>query len=135
MDDRQRQLLDANSFMHHNGIAVTQVTAQMAEARLTIAPESLNPYGLLHGGAYFTMADVASGALARSDGRSYVTVTSHINFVRSVRQGQVIARARLRHRGRSTCLIAVEVYDEEERLLATGEFTLFCIGEGGKPVP
>ena len=127
MDERERQLLAANAFMNHNHISISQVTPQQAVAVLDIVPESLNAYGLLHGGAYFTMADAAGGALARSDGRSYVTVSSSMNFIRPANGGQVTAVAQLRHRGRSTCLISVTITDQADHLLSCGEFTFFCV--------
>lgn len=134
MDDYQRLTLEANAFMCHNGIKVTEITPERAVSILEVAPHSLNPYGYLHGGAYFTMADVASGALARADGRAYVTLDCSMHFLRSARRGEIRATARIRHRGHSTCLICVDITGEEGGLLATGEFTFFCLGDA-PPMP
>ena len=41
--------------------------------------------------------------------------------------GMVHGDARVRHRGHSTCLVAVDILGEDEKLLATGEFTFFCV--------
>ena len=35
--------------------------------------------------------------------------------------------AKVRHRGRTTCLVNVDILGEGGKLLATGEFTYFCI--------
>lgn len=37
------------------------------------------------------------------------------------------ADAKVRHRGRTTCLVNVDILGEGGKLLATGEFTYFCI--------
>ena len=37
------------------------------------------------------------------------------------------ADAKVRHRGRTTCLVSVDILGEGGKLLATGEFTYFCI--------
>ena len=50
-------------------------------------------------------------------------------FIRNQGSGTIYATGTVRHRGRTTCLIHVEVTNEEGRLLATGEFTMFCIGD------
>jgi len=42
----------ANAFAVYNGITTHQTGDGTAEASLEIGPDSLNPYGLLHGGAY-----------------------------------------------------------------------------------
>ena len=41
----------ANAFAVYNGITTHQTGDGTAEASLEIGPDSLNPYGLLHGGA------------------------------------------------------------------------------------
>ena len=73
------------------------------------------------------MADNATGAAAHTDGRNYVTQTSALHFLRNQPEGEIQADARVRHRGRSTCLVTVDILGEDETLLATGEFTFFCV--------
>lgn len=89
-----------NAFMHHTGIEMVDVDIDLAKYKLTIRPETKNPYGLLHGGAIYTLADNATGAAACSDGRYYVTQTSSLHFLRNVAEGTVYATATVRHRAR-----------------------------------
>ncbi len=121
--------LRPNAFALHNGIRAHAMGPDRGEAELTLGPDSLNPYGLLHGGAYYTMADCACGYACRTDGRNYVTIHGGLNFIRSARSGTVTARAVIRHRGRSTCQADVEITDEAGTLLATGDFIFFCIDQ------
>ena len=118
----------ANAFMHHNHIRVVRQERDQAAVSLELCPDSLNPFGMLHGGAYFTLADCAGGAAARSDGRRYVTLEGSIHFIRAANEGTVTAQARVRSRGGTTCLVEIDIKDETERLLATGNFTFFCVG-------
>ncbi|OUN20872.1 PaaI family thioesterase [Flavonifractor sp. An82] len=118
-----------NAFALHNQIQVDSSGPDRGEAWLEINSNSLNPYGRLHGGAYYTLADCVGGRACRTDGRYYVTLHGGIDFVHSASDGKVIARAEIRHRGRTTCLVGVEIRDEKETLLATGDFTYFCIGQ------
>ena len=62
-----------NPFMSFNHIKIGVVESDHAEVWLDIQPESTNIYGVVHGGALFTMADCCAGLTARSDGREYVT--------------------------------------------------------------
>ena len=116
-----------NGFMHYNHIEMVSVEQDRAVFRLTIRPESKNPYGMLHGGAIYTLADNATGTAAHTDGRYYVTQTGTLHFLRNQSEGTVYATATVRHRGRSVCLTAVDITSEEGKLLATGEFTFFCV--------
>lgn len=124
----QAEALDEkNAFAVYNHIEAEFVEPDHAIFRLNIRPESKNPYGVVHGGAIYTMADNATGYAAHTDGRSYVTQSSAMHFLRNQTDGIVRADARVRHRGRTTCLVDVDILGEGEKLLATGEFTYFCI--------
>lgn len=116
-----------NGFMRHNYIEMESVERDRAVFRLTIRPESKNPYGMVHGGAIYTLADNATGVAAHTDGRYYVTQTSALHFLRNQSEGTVRATAWVRHRGRSTVLTAVDITGQDGRLIATGEFTFFCV--------
>lgn len=92
--------------------------------------ESKNSRGVAHGGLLFSMGDTAAGHAARTDGRHYVTQTATIHFIRNVGVGHTIhADASIRHRGHATCLVDVRFTDETDRLLASGDYTFFCIDE------
>ena len=94
--------------------------------KLDIRPESRNPYGLIHGGAIYTLADNATGAAAHSDGRYYVTQTSALHFLRNQATGTVRASAWVRHRGKSTVLTAVDITGEGGRRWPRGVHLLLC---------
>ena len=117
----------ANAFAEYNHLELSSVEPDHAVFRLHIRPESKNPYGIVHGGAIYTMADNATGYAAHTDGRIYVTQESSMHFLRNQSEGVVRADARVLHRGKSTCLVHVDILGEDERLLATGTFTYFCV--------
>ncbi|MBQ7473472.1 MAG: PaaI family thioesterase [Oscillospiraceae bacterium] len=122
-----------NPFVRHNHIEVEEIERDRALLRLTIRPESLNVHGRVHGGAIYTMADNAAGCATSTDGRSYVTQASDMHFLRNQSEGTVRAEAIVRHRGRTIVLVDVTVTGEEEKLLASGTFTFFCIDQKPRP--
>jgi len=127
LEKTMRERAENNAFAKSNRIELEEIRPDYAVFRLHIRPESKNTYGMVHGGAIYTMADNAAGYAAHTDGRDYVTMTSALHFLRNQSEGDVFATAHVRHRGRSTCLIAVDITGDGGRLLATGEFTFFCI--------
>lgn len=127
LEEKTRGRLKRNGFMQHNYMELESVEKDRAVFSLTIRPESCNPYGMVHGGAIYTLADNATGAAAHTDGRYYVTQTSALHFLRNQSKGVVRAIATVRHRGKSTVLTAVDIEGEGGKLLATGEFTFFCV--------
>lgn len=125
--DTIKPIIDANAFAVHNHIVVDDIRLDYAECHLDVVEESTNPYGAVHGGAYFTLADVCAGMTSRSDGRSYVTQQASAQFVRGCKSGRITARSRVVSRGRTVCLIDVEITDEAGALLFRGCFTFFCV--------
>ena len=121
------QRMRKNAFMLHNHIELESVDKDRAVFKLDIRPESCNPYGMVHGGAIYTLADNATGSAAHTDGRNYVTQSGTLHFLRNQREGIIRAQARVRHRGRSTVLVAVDVVGDDGTLLASGEFSFFCV--------
>ena len=132
MEDMERLRLEtlklgANAFTDHNFIRLESVEPDRAVYRLDIRPESRNPWGMVHGGALYTLADDAAGTAAHSDGRHYVTQHGDLHFLDNRAHGTVRATGRVRRRGRSTVLVDVEIADEAGALLAAGTFTYFCV--------
>ena len=134
LDEREFDAIAAaNAFARHNGITTRQTGDGTAESFLDIGPDSRNPYGMLHGGAYYTLADCAAGAACRTDGRKYVTLHGSLDFIRSAETGRVTARAQVKHRGRTTCLVSVEITGEDHTVYASGHYTFFCLGQLSAP--
>lgn len=122
-----RALLEANAFANHAGVVVTDARPDYAEAILEIKPETLNSFGSVHGGAFFTLADVCAGMAARTDGRGYVTQQASVQFLRGAKEGRITARAQVLHRGGTVCLIEVRITDAADRLLFLGTFNFYCV--------
>lgn len=117
----------ANPLMKANDMHVTQVREGYAEIEMAINPHSLNPYGRLHGGVYFTLADCAAGCCARSTGDRFVTLNGNINYMKPVHEGKIRAEARTVHRGHTTCVIHVEVKNDSGNTLSDATFTMYRI--------
>ena len=118
-----------NAFTAHNFMELETVEQDRAVYRLEIRKESTNPYGMVHGGALYTLADDAAGAAAHTDGRRYVTQHGDLHFLSNQSAGVIRAEGRVRRRGKTTCLVQVEIVNEAGTLLASGQVSFFCIGE------
>ena len=131
LEQKMRERHETNRFMVHNFAELESVEQDLAVVKLEIRDESKNPAGMVHGGALYTLADNAAGTAVHTDGRHYVTQTSSFHFLRNQGGGIVYAEGRVIHRGRTTCLTSVEITSGDGTLLATGEFTFFCITPDG----
>lgn len=131
MEDLSRHLkernLQADAFSSHNFFELESIEPDRAVIRLVIHPENLNPYGMLHGGILYALADDAGGSASHSTGQYYVTQSGTLHFLHNQGSGIVRATATVRHRGSSTCLVVVDITNEDGLLLATGELSYFCV--------
>ena len=125
--ERMREKEANNKFVVHNFIKMVSVKRDEAVFSLDIREESKNSFGMVHGGAIYAMADNAAGFVVHTDGRHHVTQTSTLHFLRNQSEGTVRATARVRHRGNTTALVAVDITGDNGKLIATGEFTFFCV--------
>ena len=100
-----------------------------SQLSLEINENMLNVHNMVHGGVLFTLADSTSGAACVSYGKKIVTLSSSINFLKSVDTGTLIATGHVVHNGSSTMVVDVEVRrQDDDILLVTSSFTMFVIG-------
>lgn len=119
-----------NPFLQINHMELVDAGEDWAQMELKVYEGSLNPLGLVHGGALFTLADSAGGAAAHTDGRDYVTLSSSFTFLHSALPGDTVrAKGTVRRRGQTTCYVNVDVTNQKEELLASGNYTFFHIPE------
>ena len=129
----EEQAKKMTEWMYHcpyeaaNGIVPVSLEEGRAVIGVTILPEHKNIWNIPHGALIFAMADIASGVAADSldDGVHIVTAGSTLNFLyaspdaKSLRGvGQVIKY------GRTLAVVQADVYDDQDRHLATGQFTM-----------
>ena len=114
-------------FMKHNSIELISAQNDASEVRVSLGENGHNRRGFAHGGLIMTLADCAAGLAARCDGRDYVTQSMNVNFISNIREGALIARGSVVHRGGTVVNVRVTVTDEGGTLLADAAANMFCI--------
>jgi uncharacterized protein (TIGR00369 family) len=107
--------------------------AEEVEASLDWAPELCTAGGVLHGGVLMALADSAGAVCAflnlPAGGRT-VTIESKTNFFGAVREGEVRARSRPLHRGRTTIVVETDLLDASGRHIARTTQTQAVLTDG-----
>jgi acyl-CoA thioesterase len=117
-----RQRLAANPFIKFVGIQVPQLGKGYARFLLPFKPELANSIGLLQGGVLAALGDETVAFALYSlvqEGEMINTVEMKINFLAAVKEGEIIAEARIAKRGRTISLGEFEVR-QADRLVAKG---------------
>ena len=110
------------------GLNVTAISDTEVRADVAVRPEICQPFGLVHGGVYASIAEsIASGATARAvvqAGNMAQGLSNQTSFLRPILEGTIHATARVRHKGRTTWVWEVEITDDQERLCALVRMTI-----------
>jgi 1,4-dihydroxy-2-naphthoyl-CoA hydrolase len=99
-----------------------------ARARIAVEKRHLQPFGIVHGGVYATLAESICSAATyntvREDGMVAMGQANDTTFLRPISEGEITATARTRHRGRTTWVWDVEITDDEGRVCALSRMTI-----------
>ena len=110
------------------GFEILEVGEEAARGRFPVAERFLQPFGIVHGGAYAAMAEtiasIATHLAVQGNGELAMGQSNHTSFLRPVSEGWVNAEARARHRGRTSWVWEVEFTDEKGRLCALTRVTM-----------
>ena len=126
-----RRLKTHGDFNEHTGLRVVDVADGVAVVKLDQKPFVLNCWGVPHGGALFTMADVAAGVSAltlRSE--TMVTLNASVDFMDAAApNGELTAVGRVERMGGRTCFSSVEITDCTGKKIAAMRATMYFTGK------
>jgi 1,4-dihydroxy-2-naphthoyl-CoA hydrolase len=117
-----------SGFAEMIGVEWVDLDPDNARARISVQPHHLQPFGVVHGGVYASLAESLCSAstygAVRDEGMVALGQSNDTNFLRAISDGHVNAAAHTRHRGRTTWLWDVEISDDAERLCALVRMTI-----------
>ena len=125
-----RKMYGYNSFMNTFGVHIDEITCGGAVVSIDIDPQNhFNHRGICHGGVFTALADSVLGVTGASVGAAVATLNFSMNFIRNVHSaGRVYVRSRIRHHGHTTMVIEAEMFDADDKLMATILTTMFIVG-------
>lgn len=115
------------SAVSHLGITFCTQGENYLEAKVAINPQTIQPFGLLHGGVSALLAETvasAAGLLCVERGVAVVGTELNISHLKSISQGYAIARATPLHLGKSSQVWQVEQFNEQQQLCAVSRVSL-----------
>jgi 1,4-dihydroxy-2-naphthoyl-CoA hydrolase len=115
------------TLVQHMGIEFTAIGDDFIEARMPVDERTMQPMGLLHGGASAALAETLGGAgayLCVEEGTTCVGLEINANHVRPAHRGWVIGRATQLHQGRTTQVWNILIRDEQEHLICVSRLTV-----------
>lgn len=116
------------TLIEHLGIEFLEVGDDYLRGRLPVDARTVQPFGILHGGASVALAETLGSAAAHwcvnEAEKTCVGLDINANHLRAVRSGYVIGTARPLHQGASTQVWEIRIEDEQARLVCIARLTL-----------
>jgi uncharacterized protein (TIGR00369 family) len=111
------------------GFELLALSETHGRARASVRDELKQPYGLLHGGVYASLAESLASlatavALGERGGGLALGMANNTSFLRPITDGTVHATATRLHAGKTTWIWDVELRDDSERLCAVTRMTI-----------
>jgi 1,4-dihydroxy-2-naphthoyl-CoA hydrolase len=122
------QLTSSASMASHLDILFTEIGPDFLRGTMPVDPRTLQPFGLLHGGASVTLAETLGSVAANCcvDSPRFYCVGQEINanHIRSARKGRVTGTARPVHLGSRSHVWDIRIEDEQGRLTCVSRLTM-----------
>lgn len=118
-----------SAFSQLLGCRVVVLEEGRAEVALALTPPLRNRGGVLHGGALFSLVDIAMGlACSTSHGfdKQSATLECKINYLRPVSEGEVTCVATVLHAGRRTLVVEAHV-SQASKMVAKAQGTFVVL--------
>ncbi|MFN3760774.1 MAG: hotdog fold thioesterase [Algoriphagus aquaeductus] len=116
------------SMVDHLGIQYTAIGDDFLEATMPVDHRTIQPYGLLHGGASVALAEtlgsVSSSLTLDLEKQVCVGLEINANHLKAVREGKVRGIAKPVHLGKSTQVWEIKIYNEADQLCCISRITM-----------
>ena len=113
-----------NNFGKMMGFSCIKREENETICEVDVTKDMLNPFNAIHGGVLFALSDEASGYMCSLFYKMPVTLNSTFNYLRpAINNKKLIAKVNVVKKGKTICVLEVNVYDENDLCLCNGTFT------------
>lgn len=112
-------LVKNDLFSQWLGVQVLAVNPGYSKITMTVRPEMINGFGIVHGGVTFSFADSCFAFACNNRNVLSVALDTSINFLKPVHVGDVLTAEALElHNGKSTGLYQIKIFNQHDHLVA-----------------
>ena len=116
--DDARAFFAGDRFATESGMTLEELDESHAVTSVEFGARHRTAFGGVMGGAIFTLADLAFAALTNDRERAVVAQQVSVNYLAAPKGGRLVATARYKKDGRSSCVVNVDIVDDSGREIA-----------------
>ncbi len=123
-------LMRHDLFSQWLGIELVEIKEGYSKIRMTVRPEMINGFGIVHGGIAFSLADSCFAFACNNRNVLSVALDTSINFLKPVYVGDILtAEAKEIHNGKSTGLYHITITNQKDHIAAIFKGTCYRTGK------
>lgn len=127
---------DTDTFARLIGLEITEIGEGTCRAHMIIEEKHVNPFGTVHGGCLYTLADTTAGTAAASDLRYGPTLNGELYFAHTTAGAkELFCEARVVKNGKTIKLVDFVITDDLGRENARGTLQYYVTGKHTKEHP
>jgi len=119
--DKIKEFFKKDKFAEYCGIEIVKAGPGSCTAKMKITDDHRMGFGYVHGGAIFTLADLAFAVACNSHGICSVAINVNITYIKSAKDGILIAEAKEVTKNQKLGSYRVDVKDEKGNIIAVFE--------------
>jgi acyl-CoA thioesterase len=128
--DVVNHMMENDFFSQWMGVEVLDVKEGYSKIKMTIRPEMVNGFGIVHGGIPFSLADSAFAFACNNRNNLSVALDVTITFTKPVNVNDILtAEAKEVHNGRSTGVYLITISNQNNEQVALFKGTCFRTGK------
>ncbi len=120
------EILGKSDFIKYLEIEILELDGEHARGRMPFDKRFCNPFGTMHGGCLYSLADTVAGTLANNVGGDVNTLEGSLNFLEAAFDTKyVYCDAHLRKCGAHIANVDVDITNDSGKLLDCGNYIFF----------
>lgn len=125
MNDVFKNMEEKDGFFKHNNYHVVEANENEVIIRADLTENSMNPYGMAHGGFIFGLGDTVMGMLAATIDKKALTLNANISYLAPGTGEYLIAKGEIVKKGKTISLLRANIYNDQKKLISTMESTYY----------
>jgi len=123
--------INPGTLMEQLGIEYLEAKEGYVKARMPVDHRTLQPMGILHGGASIALAETVGGLgsalMVDTDTFEIRGASLNANHMGTATSGFVYAEAKILHQGKTTHIWDIEITSEEGKKISVSRLTVFIL--------
>ena len=120
--------LHNNEYISNLGIELISLKEGYAKGKIKLKDKHLNPYGSVHGGCLYSLADTICGFAACSFGCYASTISGTMNFIKpAMNTKNIYCTATKIRQGKTVAFYNAEITNDDGEILETGSFSFYIL--------